>query len=173
MLKIRIIAAIDENNGLGKDNKLLIHIPNDLRRFKELTTGGVVIMGRKTFESLPGQKPLPNRINIVLTRGDNFYIDGCETAHSIDDVFKILNYIKSSHDVWSHKDEMNVYVIGGAEIYRQFLPHADELVITKIKNYHIVFTGDTSLVIMKLKNCGAAPMKKDRSRKYKNNDRYN
>ena len=84
MKTISIIVAIAENNAIGKDNKLLWYLPDDLKRFKRLTTGHPVIMGKKTFESLP-IKPLPNRTNIVLTDVPGEKIEGCTMAYSIDD----------------------------------------------------------------------------------------
>lgn len=124
---ISIIVAIAENNAIGKDNKLLCHIPGDLKRFKKLTTGKTVIMGLKTFKSLP-DGPLPNRRNIVITDKKNQKIDGCDMAYSIEEAVEMCN-----------TDEEN-FVIGGGSIYRQFLPLADKLYITKV---HHNFDADT------------------------------
>ncbi|MCD6112487.1 MAG: dihydrofolate reductase [Bacteroidales bacterium] len=124
---ISIIVAIAENNAIGKDNKLLCHIPGDLKRFKKLTTGKTVIMGLKTFKSLPNG-PLPNRRNIVITDKKNQKIDGCDMAYSIEEAVEMCN-----------TDEEN-FVIGGGSIYRQFLPLADKLYITKV---HHNFDADT------------------------------
>ena len=124
---ISIIVAIAENNAIGKDNKLLCHIPGDLKRFKKLTTGKTVIMGLKTFKSLPNG-PLPNRRNIVITDKKNQKIDGCDMAYSIEEAVEMCN-----------TDEEN-FVIGGGSIYRQFLPLADKLYITEVQHN---FNADT------------------------------
>lgn len=121
---MNIILAADRNWAIGKDNDLLIHLPGDLKYFKKMTTGKTVIMGRKTLESLPDGKPLPNRRNIILTRADDFQVSGAEVLNSIEDV---LHLIKSG-DLKS--DE--AFVIGGADIYKQMMPHCDKFYITKI-----------------------------------------
>lgn len=116
---ISIIVAIAQNNAIGKDNKLLWHLPEDLKRFKELTTGNTIIMGKKTFYSLP-KRPLPNRTNIVITDIKDEVIEGCVMAYSIDDAISKCD-----------KDKEN-FVIGGASIYEQFLDKADKLYITYV-----------------------------------------
>lgn len=121
---MNIILAADRNWAIGKDNDLLIHLPGDLKYFKKMTTGKTVIMGRKTLESLPGGKPLPNRRNIILTRADDFQVSGAEVLNSIEDVL----YLIKSGDLKS--DE--AVVIGGADIYKQMMPHCDKFYITKI-----------------------------------------
>lgn len=127
--KISIIAAIGKNRELGKDNKLLWHIPEDLKRFKKLTEGHAVIMGRKTFESLG--KPLPNRINIIITRDKSYKISKFDVSkhriyivHSLEEA---ISFVKSQLFPTT-KDE--VFVIGGGEVYRQALPLADKLYLT-------------------------------------------
>lgn len=127
MKTISIIVAIAENNAIGKDNKLLWYLPDDLKRFKRLTTGHPVIMGKKTFESLP-IKPLPNRTNIVLTDIPDEKIEGCTMAYSIDDALSKC------------PDGEECFVMGGGMIYRQFLEIADRLYITFI---HKNFEADT------------------------------
>ncbi len=130
-MKISIIVAIAENYAIGKDNKLLWHLSGDLKRFKELTNGKVVIMGQKTYESLP-IRPLPNRINIVLTDNHEITFEGCVMAYDIEDALnKALNL--SSED-------SEVFIIGGGSIYRQFFDIADRLYITKV---HEEFDADT------------------------------
>lgn len=124
---LSIIVAIAENNVIGRDNKLLWHISADLKHFKALTSGHTVIMGRKTYESLPF-KPLKNRRNIVISRTAT--IEGVEIARSLDDALQMSNV---------HNTDATVFVIGGAEIYRQALPVADQLYVTRI--YHR-FEGD-------------------------------
>lgn len=126
---ISIIVAIAQNNVIGKDNKLLWHVSEDLKRFKSITTNKKMIMGRKTFESLPGI--LPNREHIVITRDKNFKIDSDKVTIIHDLTSLIEKYLKS---------EDEIFVIGGAEIYKQFLPYAKKLYLTKID---ATFEGDT------------------------------
>ena len=119
MSKISIIVAVDKQMGIGFENKLLFWLPNDLKRFKALTTGNTIIMGRKTFESLP-KGALPNRRNIVLSRNANTICEGAEVFTSLD-----LALAACSTDE-------KVYIIGGETIYRQAIDLADELCITEI-----------------------------------------
>ena len=114
---ISIIVAIAQNLAIGKNNDLLWHLPADLKHFKQLTTGCTVIMGERTFLSLP-RRPLPNRRNIVITDKADLQFGGCEMAHSIDEAARLCR-----------PDEEN-FVIGGGSIYRQFMPLADTLHIT-------------------------------------------
>lgn len=116
------IAAVDSNWAIGKNNKLLVSIPADMRFFRETTSGKVVIMGRATLESFPGGKPLKNRVNIVVTRDPNYYVPDAIIVHSV----------KEAAEAASAYDPENVYVIGGASIYRQFLPLCDTAFITRI-----------------------------------------
>jgi dihydrofolate reductase len=116
---ISIIAAVSDDGGIGKNNELLWHIPEDLKRFKKLTIGKSVIMGKKTWESLP-RKPLPGRKNIVLTDIPYELINCAITAYSMKDAVRK-----------SDKNE-EVFVIGGGSIYRQFMPFADRLYITHV-----------------------------------------
>ncbi len=121
------IVAMSENRVIGKDNKLPWHLPADLKHFKEITTGHFIIMGRKTFESIG--KSLPNRTNIVLSRDGTFQALGCQTLGSIDDA---IDQAKSAQ-----QDE--IFIIGGAEIYRQLLPNVKRLYLTIV---HSHFDGD-------------------------------
>ncbi|MCJ7448321.1 MAG: dihydrofolate reductase [Bacteroidales bacterium] len=116
---ISIIAAVSEDLGIGKDNKLLWHIPEDMKRFKKLTYGKTVIMGKKTWESLP-KRPLPGRKNIVITDVPGECIDCSVTAYSIDDA---LSKCEKGEEI---------FIIGGGSIYRQFMPHADRLYLTRV-----------------------------------------
>lgn len=116
---ISIIVAIANNNAIGKDNDLLWHISEDLKHFKTLTTGKTIIMGRKTFESLPF-KPLPNRTHIIISRNQTFDYPNCTTVESIEEA---ISHIKS---------EEEHFIIGGAEIYKQLLPYANKMYITKV-----------------------------------------
>jgi dihydrofolate reductase len=116
---ISIIVAVSEDYGIGKNNELLWRIPEDMRRFKNLTYGQSIIMGKKTWESLP-KKPLPGRKNIVLTDDPLECIDQSITAYSIEDALAKCG-----------KDD-EIFIIGGGSIYRQFMPLADKLYITHI-----------------------------------------
>lgn len=115
-----MIVAIGKNNEIGKDNKLLWHLPNDLKFFKETTINKTIIMGRKTFESLPGK--LPKRKHIIITTNHDYQLDEI-LFHSIKEA---LDYIKTC------KEEC--FVIGGASIYQEFLPYAKYLYITKVED---------------------------------------
>src|SRR5699024_6768222 len=134
---LSMIFANDRNYLIGKDNWIPWDIPNDLGNFKAMTTGKTIIMGRKTFESFG--KPLPNRHHVVLTRNKDFKADSCVVFHKIEDV---LDYIKP----FSNQE---VIVIGGSEIYQQFLKYADRLYITYID---AEFEGDTYLPEFDLSN---------------------
>lgn len=123
---LSVIVAIADNGVIGGGNELLWHIPDDLKRFKRITSGHSVIMGRKTFESIG--KPLPNRRNIVVTRNLEFYVVGVEVASSLATALEMT------------KNEAEVFVIGGGEIYRQALPMASKLYITRV---HAEYKGDT------------------------------
>ncbi len=116
---ISIIVAVSDDWGIGRDNELLWHIPEDLKRFRRLTTGNAIIMGKKTWESLP-RRPLPERINIVLTDIPGETIEGAVTAYSIGDALARCDTGKE------------IFIIGGGSIYRQFLPLADRLYITHV-----------------------------------------
>ncbi|RHJ93437.1 dihydrofolate reductase [Parabacteroides bouchesdurhonensis] len=118
MSTISIIAAIADNGAIGKDQQLLCHMPEDLKRFKELTTGHAVIMGRKTFESLP--HPLPNRKNVVLTTLPEAGFVDCFACESMG----------TALDICEKEDE--IFIIGGALVYRQALRIADKMYITRI-----------------------------------------
>ncbi|MBE9510304.1 MAG: dihydrofolate reductase [Bacteroidetes bacterium] len=124
---ISIIVAVAENNAIGKGNKLLCYIPDDLKRFKRLTTGHHVVMGKKTYESLP-VKPLPNRTNVVISDIGGELIKGCEMAYSIEEAIEKC------------PDNKESFIIGGGSIYSQFLPFAVKLYITKV---HKAFDADT------------------------------
>lgn len=116
---ISIIVAIAENFAIGKNNDLLFHLPNDLKRFKEITTGHTLIMGRNTLLSLP-KWPLPNRRHIVITDKPDDVFPGCEVVYSIEEAIEKV------------KDEDEAFVIGGGMIYRQFYPLAGNLYLTVV-----------------------------------------
>jgi dihydrofolate reductase len=126
-MKIALIAAIDLQNGIGKDNKLLCHISSDLKRFKQLTTGHTILMGRKTFESLP-DGALPNRKNVVVSQNKNYQANSCTIVHSIDEALKLC------------KSEEKIFVIGGGQIYAELFPLADILHVTKIHHHFLADT---------------------------------
>ncbi|MCD8203165.1 MAG: dihydrofolate reductase [Prevotella sp.] len=117
-MKISIIAAVAQNRAIGNNNKLLYWLPNDLKRFKSLTTGHTIIMGRKTFESLP-KGALPNRRNIVLSKSKHYFA-GCDCFSSLEDALQQCS-----------KDE-DIYIIGGASVYEQAIKTADRLCLTEI-----------------------------------------
>ena len=119
---MNIIVAVDNNWGIGKDGKLLVTLPGDLRYFKNKTLGKTVIMGRKTLNSLPNGKPLPSRHNIILTREKNFEEEDCMVFNYISD---IIEYVKKI-------DTNDVFVIGGGTIYKQFLPLCDTFYVTHL-----------------------------------------
>ncbi|MCR4943263.1 MAG: dihydrofolate reductase [Clostridium sp.] len=123
------IVAVASNNVIGGDNKLLWHISDDLKRFKSITTGHTIIMGRKTFESFP--KPLPNRHHVILTRDKNYKVDSDEVTvvHDVETVMKM--YENSGSEV---------FIIGGGEIYNLLLPYCSKLYLTKVNKN---FEGDT------------------------------
>ncbi len=123
---ISIIAALAENRVIGVNNTLPWRLPNDLKHFRRLTTGHAIIMGRKNYESIG--KPLPERTNIVVTRNRDYRVDGCLIAHSLDEALRLAG------------DDPEIFIIGGAEIYREALPFADRLYLTRV---HAAVKGDT------------------------------
>ena len=125
--KISIIVAIAENYAIGKDNDLLWHISEDLKRFKELTKDHYVVMGKRTYFSLP-TRPLPNRTNMIITDVPGEKIDDCLMAYSIEDAIEKMDSEKEN------------FIIGGGSIYRQFMPYAQKLYITRV---HKDFEADT------------------------------
>lgn len=125
--KISIIAALAKNHVIGSNNQLLWHISNDLKRFKKLTSGHCVVMGKNTYLSLP-VRPLPNRTNIVLSRHGFEEAEHCTVVRSVDEALKKM------------EPDTENFVIGGGEIYKQFLPMADKMYLTRV---HKEFDGDT------------------------------
>ena len=123
--KISIVVAIAENHAIGKDNKLLWYLPNDLKHFKTITSGHTVIMGRKTYDSIG--KPLPNRRNIIITR-KHIDIPGCEVVNSVEAAVDLC------------KTEEEVFIVGGAEIYRLAMAITNKIYLTIV---HQSFEGDT------------------------------
>jgi dihydrofolate reductase len=122
---LTMIAAAAENNALGKDGDLVWHLPDDFKRFKKLTTGHHIIMGRKTFESFP--KPLPNRTHIVITRNRNYTKEGCIVVHNLEDALKIA------------EEDTQPFIIGGGEIYKLALNASEKIELTRV---HDTFEAD-------------------------------
>lgn len=119
---MKLIAAVDKNWGIGKNNRLLVSIPEDMQLFRQETAGKAVIMGRKTFESLKDRSPLYGRENFVLTRNSSFDAKGAKVCSSVAEVLEAVS---------GFADE-DIYVIGGGQVYEQFLPYCSEAHITKI-----------------------------------------
>lgn len=127
-VKIAIIVALDEDNGIGRKGGLLCHLSNDLKHFKKITTGHTVIMGRKTYESLP-KGALPNRTNIVITSGKAENFPGCIVVHSLKEAVEHCN------------KEGEAYIIGGGQLYRSAMPLVKKLYLTRI--HHTFEDADT------------------------------
>ena len=126
-MRISIIVAVDRNMAIGADNKLIYWLPDDLKRFKQLTTGNTIIMGRKTFESLP-KGALPNRRNIVLTRSKDAFFEG---ADRFDSLKKALDDCRK-RDCEGDEMSKEVFIIGGASVYKQAIELADRICLTEI-----------------------------------------
>lgn len=120
---MKIIVAVDKNWGIGYQNKLLISIPEDMRFFRNKTMNKVVIMGKNTLDTFPGGNALKNRVNIVITRNENFVRMDAIVVHSIEEAMEEVNKYKAE----------DIYVIGGASIYKQLLPFCDTAFVTKIE----------------------------------------
>lgn len=133
-MKLSIIVAVSRNLVIGKDNQLIWKLSADLKRFKALTTGHAIIMGRKTFDSIG--KPLPNRTSIVITRQKDYKIEGCLVVNSLEEALE-----KAS-------DQKEVFVIGGGSIYEEAIAKADKIYYTKV---HKNFDGDTFFPALDLK----------------------
>ena len=119
---MNLIAAADENWGIGKNGGLLAHISGDMKYFRETTKGKIVVMGRKTLEGLPGGQPLGNRVNVVLSENPAYKIKGAVVCHNIDEALEYLKQFSSE----------DIYVIGGESIFRQFLPYCNTVYLTHI-----------------------------------------
>lgn len=117
---MNIIVAVDKNWAIGYQNKLLNSIPEDMKFFRETTTGNVVVMGRKTLEGFPNGRPLKNRTNVVITRQKDYEVPGAVVVHSVEEALEYLKDFRSE----------NIYVIGGASIYEQMLPYCDVAHVT-------------------------------------------
>lgn len=119
---MNMIVAVDNNWAIGNKNQLLISIPNDHKHFREETRGKVVVLGRKTLSTFPQERPLDNRVNIILSRNENYSVKGAVIAHSLEDLLlKLKDY-----------DDRDVYVIGGEMTYKEMLPYCNTVHVTKI-----------------------------------------
>lgn len=119
---MKLIVAADKNWGIGYNNKLLVSIPNDMKMFRQETTGKVVILGRKTLATFPGGHPLKNRTNIIMSRDESFQAEDAVVVHSVEEVLEAVKKYDSNQ----------VYVIGGDSIYKQLLPYCDTALVTRI-----------------------------------------
>lgn len=128
-MKMILIAAVDQNWGIGNQGNLLIHIRDDQQNFRNLTMGHPVILGRKTLSGFPGGKPLEGRTNLILTRDETFQAEGARAVHSREELFRILR-----------QEQEDAYVIGGGSVYLQLEPWCQEAVITRIEK---TFPADT------------------------------
>ncbi|MEN8776607.1 MAG: dihydrofolate reductase [Polaribacter sp.] len=151
---ITVIAAIAKNNALGKNNDLIWHLPADLKRFKKVTSGHYILMGRNTFESIG--KPLPNRTTIIITRNKNYFKEGCLIANSLEKAIELA------------KDEEQIFIIGGAQIYKEIIAKdlADQLDITLV---HKEFDADVyfpEIDLQKWKIVAREDFKADEKNKY-------
>src|SRR3989344_3873209 len=139
---ISIIAALAENRVIGVNNTLPWRLPNDLKHFRRLTTGHAIILGRKNYESIG--KPLPERTNIVITRNRDFHADGCLIAHSLDEALALASAtapgVALPPPSLASKNDPEIFVIGGAEIYRAALARTNRLYLTRV---HATIAGDT------------------------------
>lgn len=127
---MNIIVVVDENWNIGRDGGLLVHLPGDLKYFKEKTLGKTVVVGRKTLESFPGARPLPGRRNIVLTRQEHYRPEGCETCASKEELLELLG-----------NDTKDVFICGGQSVYEQFFQDCERYFVTKL---YAAFDADRS-----------------------------
>lgn len=148
---LTMIAAAGEGNELGKDNDLVWHLPDDFKRFKQLTTGHCIIMGRKTFESFP--KPLPNRRHIIISRNKDYSPAGAEVVHSFDEALALA------------KEDSNPFIIGGGQIYKIGMNYADAIELTRV---HGRFVADTFFPEIDVKQ-----WKKTKSEFHAKDDKHN
>ncbi|MDA3847165.1 MAG: dihydrofolate reductase [Vallitaleaceae bacterium] len=132
---MNFMVVVDQNYGIGKNNKLLTHLTDDLKYFRQTTLGKVVVMGRRTLESLPGGKAFDNRVNIVMTRDLSFNHEGAIIVHSLEDLFSTLAAYPSD----------DVFIVGGGQIYNMLYPYCRYGYITKI---HEDLTADTKIDVI-------------------------
>ena len=134
---LSLISAVAKNNVIGGGNTLLWNLPADMKHFREITSGHTVIMGRKTFESIG--RTLPNRRNIVITRDTNYVRDDIEVVNSLEEALRLAS-LEQGKEFEENQDEVEVFIIGGGEIYKQAIEKANKLYITEV---HQDFEGDT------------------------------
>ncbi len=134
---MKLLFAVDENWNIGYENDLLIKISEDLKRFRKMTTNNIIIMGRRTFESLPESKPLPNRTNIIVTRDKDYKVEDAIVVNSIEELYETLDRINPH-------GKLSNYMIGGGNIVKQLIDSATQAYITKI--YKKFEKADTSMI---------------------------
>ena len=127
---MNLIFSADRNWAIGYNNELLIRIPEDMKQFREKTTGNVVVMGRKTLESFPNKKPLPNRVNIVISTREDYEVEGATVVHSMEEAREELKKYPTE----------KVCIIGGGAIYKEFLPYCDTAYVTYIDHAYAADT---------------------------------
>lgn len=151
------IVVVDKNWAIGRDGDLLVHLPGDLKYYKEKTTGKVIVVGRKTLESFPQGKPLPNRVNIVITRNEDYEAPGCIICRSKEEVMAQLSEYNSE----------DVFIAGGAEIYRQFMDDCDGFFVTKIDESYDADRYFPNLDEMEYKVTWESPVMEEKGIKYR------
>lgn len=119
---MNLIVNADRNWAIGNNNKLLVSIPKDMKTFREMTTGKVIVLGRKTLSTFPGGRPLDSRTNIIMSRDKNFKVDGAIVVHGVDDLLDELKKYKSD----------DVYICGGESVYKQLIPYCDTAHVTRV-----------------------------------------
>ena len=133
---MKAIVAVDKNWGIGSKGDLLFHLPGDMKYFRNTTQDKIIIVGRKTLESFPGGRPLPNRINIVITRNEDYEAEDCIICHSPEEAAAVAETLDLSGAVAGAESadgsDVEVYVCGGGEIYRMMMPWCDEILVTKV-----------------------------------------
>ena len=136
MKKINLVVAHDNNNGIGKDNKLPWHLPSELKHFKETTLGKTILMGRKTYESIPAKfRPLPKRTTVCFSRvvkGGILWIDNDTHVMNARDLEEVLQGFKAAEGRYLFVYDKEIFVVGGASIYEQALPYADKIIATQV-----------------------------------------
>jgi len=119
---MNLIVNADRNWAIGNNNKLLVSIPKDMKTFREMTTGKVIVLGRKTLSTFPGGRPLDSRTNIIMSRDKNFKVDGAIVVHGVDDLLDELKKYKSD----------DIYICGGESVYKQLIPYCDTAHVTRV-----------------------------------------
>lgn len=130
--QMKAIVAVTKDWGIGRDNQLLVSIPEDMKFFRTKTAGAIVIMGRKTLESFPGKKPLKNRVNIVVTRDRAYAPEGVVIAHDVEEARTLAMQIQEEN-LLEDGSRRDIYVIGGASIYKQMADMCDTIYVTKLE----------------------------------------